>query len=772
MKNIDARLRLLASSAKTAVLSRKGNKSKEQQHNQQKQDWPSSVASSPSVTVSGIGYGAESALNSEALVTLSFRNTDFVAQINCLKKDKNDIPIATIERIVSCGCILPALATIQFVASSQHNATLKRLIKTTQKNASELIQSLINALDRRLKQDLWNWNQEDGTFTHSLTHIVKELPILMVHPHENGQQNNFKLRWVWQLISQLPKLITAGFAIGTGLIWEVRIIHCEPMTRNGSFVVLDVRQQNGQTTRQLHREQLGTGTETGTAWKGVQNNSTLLWEQQLDMDNDGGNDNDSNVLENWQHMTTIGLITLHFKDFQRHPQTRRDFYQGKNIIIVGSGSNVVCKQLIKYDPVLCITKIQPNDLLKNVSNSYFEHVLNDRISTGTEDTYDRCFFTVVMFTEDWMLDLLQQAKTSLENPIWEYMHKWKTSCPEITTAVVIIHTRKRDELHVTILMKEALFDRRSERKDWDVRSYSQGDQENDAVVLLVCPFDYPNISITKWQEMMVSLEQNKKQQDGGKKDHTTKNDLKMQPVKLFQPNPVSIANAQPTSVVRIPKIITENEISEIIVWGDNELERSNKLSWLQRRDELTEKDRGMMVSSTFAGIEDRGNDSHKWKVVYLQSNGVFAQRFPNIMTRIQNKIQEIDQKHWNGIVKRGGASGASGSGGGGGGGSSDLQARVVEYHRQIAPGPGLSDERHYDMDSCITVDIVLSQPPTSNSTSESAQSRWSQIKETVNRSSLDSDHYKRYSPKRKAQPTQPSQPTQTTQPTQTAHPTQ
>ena len=71
MKKIDSRLRLLSSSAKTAVLSRKGNHppGPEEQNHQQKQAWPSSVASSPSVTVSGIGYGAESALTSEASLT-------------------------------------------------------------------------------------------------------------------------------------------------------------------------------------------------------------------------------------------------------------------------------------------------------------------------------------------------------------------------------------------------------------------------------------------------------------------------------------------------------------------------------------------------------------------------------------------------------------------------------------------------------------------------------------------------------------------------------
>ena len=38
----------------------------------------------------------------------------------------------------------------------------------------------------------------------------------------------------------------------------------------------------------------------------------------------------------------------------------------------------------------------------------------------------------------------------------------------------------------------------------------------------------------------------------------------------------------------------------------------------------------------------------------------------------------------------------------------ELNVRVAEYHRQIAPGPGINDFKHYDMDSIVTVDICLS----------------------------------------------------------------
>ena len=39
-----------------------------------------------------------------------------------------------------------------------------------------------------------------------------------------------------------------------------------------------------------------------------------------------------------------------------------------------------------------------------------------------------------------------------------------------------------------------------------------------------------------------------------------------------------------------------------------------------------------------------------------------------------------------------------------------LSVRVAEYHDQDAPGPGLPDPNHYDQDSAVTIDIMLSEP--------------------------------------------------------------
>ena len=39
----------------------------------------------------------------------------------------------------------------------------------------------------------------------------------------------------------------------------------------------------------------------------------------------------------------------------------------------------------------------------------------------------------------------------------------------------------------------------------------------------------------------------------------------------------------------------------------------------------------------------------------------------------------------------------------------EMNVRVVEYHRQTAPGPGISEYEHYDMDSVVTIDVCLSE---------------------------------------------------------------
>eukprot|EP00928_Gymnodinium_smaydae_P057731 TRINITY_DN40954_c0_g1_i1.p1 TRINITY_DN40954_c0_g1~~TRINITY_DN40954_c0_g1_i1.p1 ORF type:complete len:233 (+),score=31.08 TRINITY_DN40954_c0_g1_i1:76-699(+) len=42
----------------------------------------------------------------------------------------------------------------------------------------------------------------------------------------------------------------------------------------------------------------------------------------------------------------------------------------------------------------------------------------------------------------------------------------------------------------------------------------------------------------------------------------------------------------------------------------------------------------------------------------------------------------------------------------------ELQPRVVEFHRQHAPSSGIPDPFHYDLDSLVTLDVMLSEPGT------------------------------------------------------------
>ena len=79
-----------------------------------------------------------------------------------------------------------------------------------------------------------------------------------------------------------------------------------------------------------------------------------------------------------------------------------------------------------------------------------------------------------------------------------------------------------------------------------------------------------------------------------------------------------------------------------------------------------------------------------WKVAFLNTDGKFQD--DHVIRKIVEKVEEQARTNWRSIDVK------------------NLSVRCVEYHKQVAPGPGISDFKHYDMDSVFTVDIMLSQP--------------------------------------------------------------
>ena len=95
--------------------------------------------------------------------------------------------------------------------------------------------------------------------------------------------------------------------------------------------------------------------------------------------------------------------------------------------------------------------------------------------------------------------------------------------------------------------------------------------------------------------------------------------------------------------------------------------------------------------------EKKHGCGNAWHVAYLQS--ILERQLPEIYRKIQSLAEQTN-------LKQGWFSSSSENG-------ENLynnlfRLRVAEYHRQVAPSAALQDVRHYDHDSLVTVDILLS----------------------------------------------------------------
>lgn len=98
--------------------------------------------------------------------------------------------------------------------------------------------------------------------------------------------------------------------------------------------------------------------------------------------------------------------------------------------------------------------------------------------------------------------------------------------------------------------------------------------------------------------------------------------------------------------------------------------------------------------ATGCGREIRSPQSDSWQVLFLQTNRFFEEEAPDLLKRLADIARSVALgEKWVTMEQ-----------------ADRLQARVVEWHEQDAPGPGIPDPRHYDMDSLITVDVMCSEP--------------------------------------------------------------
>lgn len=130
---------------------------------------------------------------------------------------------------------------------------------------------------------------------------------------------------------------------------------------------------------------------------------------------------------------------------------------------------------------------------------------------------------------------------------------------------------------------------------------------------------------------------------------------------------MDVANAQRTQVVRLEKFLSLEEIEMIHSTAKAKLESN----------------------AADSGALEAHTDS--WKVLYLQSDDLFRQKLPVLRQRILEAVRQVDEDNWCLFDN-----------------VDHVNIRVVEYHQMDEYGE-LADPKHYDLNSLLTMDIMLSE---------------------------------------------------------------
>eukprot|EP01062_Namystynia_karyoxenos_P053898 TRINITY_DN4390_c0_g1_i1.p1 TRINITY_DN4390_c0_g1~~TRINITY_DN4390_c0_g1_i1.p1 ORF type:complete len:831 (+),score=158.70 TRINITY_DN4390_c0_g1_i1:78-2495(+) len=129
-----------------------------------------------------------------------------------------------------------------------------------------------------------------------------------------------------------------------------------------------------------------------------------------------------------------------------------------------------------------------------------------------------------------------------------------------------------------------------------------------------------------------------------------------------------VLQAQRTKAVRVPQLLSATEIEQV--------------------------HQAVATHRETLGVEVRSPESEAWKVYFLHTARQLDRILPWVRERVYSAASGVDAAEGWGVL----------------GGAAPDNLRVAEYHEQQAPGPGIPDALHYDQDSLVTVDVMLSDP--------------------------------------------------------------
>eukprot|EP00928_Gymnodinium_smaydae_P028499 TRINITY_DN21718_c0_g2_i2.p1 TRINITY_DN21718_c0_g2~~TRINITY_DN21718_c0_g2_i2.p1 ORF type:complete len:751 (+),score=177.28 TRINITY_DN21718_c0_g2_i2:153-2405(+) len=102
------------------------------------------------------------------------------------------------------------------------------------------------------------------------------------------------------------------------------------------------------------------------------------------------------------------------------------------------------------------------------------------------------------------------------------------------------------------------------------------------------------------------------------------------------------------------------------------------------------------LSESLAAREHRKHASEsQWRTRYLHAAGVFRDRLPALLERLESAAVGVDERCGWGLLR--------------GFDVSKLRPRVIEHHI-VGPGGALPDPTHFDGGSVLTIDVMLSRP--------------------------------------------------------------
>lgn len=140
------------------------------------------------------------------------------------------------------------------------------------------------------------------------------------------------------------------------------------------------------------------------------------------------------------------------------------------------------------------------------------------------------------------------------------------------------------------------------------------------------------------------------------------------PLGVFNSGALDLHSAQATEVVHARGVLTSVQVEAI--------------------HRLAER-----AAESGAGREIRSAPvSDSWDVTFLQTGGFFELEAPDLAAKLAALARSVgDRAGWTRDAD-------------------DLHIRVAEYHKQVSPCHCLPDTRHYDADSLVTIDLMLSIP--------------------------------------------------------------